>query len=132
MERLLARHIDAEVSRRVVLGLNHEQQHQELALTDIKHAFFSNPLRPSYEPASLAGEAGLPIPKLNWHSIEGGLIESGCPVNVEDPLNFCFDNETPRHRVYLPPFQIANREITCREYLEFMADDSGCRMAGRH
>jgi ergothioneine biosynthesis protein EgtB len=127
IERLLARPMDAEGARRVVLGLNHEQQHQELVLTDIKHAFFSNPLRPSYEQAPLTGEAGLPIPKLSWHNIEGGLIESGSLVNVEDPLDFCFDNETPRHTVYLQPFQIANREVTCREYLEFMADDAYMR-----
>jgi ergothioneine biosynthesis protein EgtB len=125
--RLLERSIDEEASRRIMLGLNHEQQHQELTLTDIKHAFFSNPLRPSYEQASLGGEAELPIPKLSWHSVEGGLIESGRPVNVEDPLDFCFDNETPRHRVYLEPFQIANRKVTCREYLEFMDDDAYTR-----
>jgi ergothioneine biosynthesis protein EgtB len=125
--RLLERSMDEEALRRVMLGLNHEQQHQELALTDIKHAFFSNPLRPSYEQAPLAGEVGLPIPKLSWHSVKGGLIENGRPVNVEDPLDFCFDNETPRHKVYLEPFQIANRKVTCREYLEFMADDAYTR-----
>jgi ergothioneine biosynthesis protein EgtB len=119
--------MNEEASRRIMLGLNHEQQHQELALTDIKHALFSNPLRPSYEQASLASEGGLPIPKLSWHSVEGGLIESGRQVNVEDPLDFCFDNETPRHRVYLEPFQIANRKVTCREYLEFMEDDAYTR-----
>jgi ergothioneine biosynthesis protein EgtB len=127
MERLLARPMDTEASRRVVLGLNHEQQHQELALTDIKHAFFSNPLRPSYEQASIAAESGLPIPKLSWHSMEGGLIESGCPINAEDPLDFCFDNETPCHGVFLEAFRIANREVTCREYLEFMEDDAYTR-----
>jgi ergothioneine biosynthesis protein EgtB len=125
--RLLERSIDEEASRRIMLGLNHEQQHQELALTHIKHAFFSNPLRPSYEQAPLAREAGLPIAKLSWHSVEGGLIESGHPVNVEDPQDFCFDNETPRHRVYLEPFQIANRKVTCRDYLQFMADDAYSR-----
>jgi ergothioneine biosynthesis protein EgtB len=122
--RLLERSMDEEASRRIMFGLNHEQQHQELALTDIKHALFSNPMRPSYEQASLASGAGLPIPKLSWHRVEGGLIESGRQVNVEDPLDFCFDNETPRHRVYLEPFQIANRKVTCREYLEFMEDDA--------
>jgi ergothioneine biosynthesis protein EgtB len=126
-ERLLARSADAEVSRRILLGLNHEQQHQEVMLTDIKHAFFSNPLHPAYEQSSLAREQDHPIPKLSWHSIAGGLIEIGHPVNTEDPMNFCFDNETPRHKVYLEPFRIASRKVTCREYLEFMSDDAYMR-----
>jgi ergothioneine biosynthesis protein EgtB len=124
MERLFARCLDEEVSRRIMLGLNHEQQHQELALTDIKHAFFSNPLGPSYGDSSLAKEREHPIPTLRWRSFQAGLIEIGNPANAEDPLAFCFDNETPRHKVYLEPFQIANRTITCREYLDFMADDA--------
>jgi ergothioneine biosynthesis protein EgtB len=127
MERLLARPTDPEVTRRVVLGLNHEQQHQELVLTDIKHAFFSNPLRPSYEQPTLASDFGFPISKLSWRSVEGGLIESGYLANGEEPLDFCFDNETPRHGVFLEPFQIANRKVTCREYLEFMSDDAYTR-----
>ena len=127
MEKLLAEPMETEAIRRVVLGLNHEQQHQELALTDIKHAFFSNPLRPSYEEGSLVSDSGGAIPKLTWHNVDGGLIASGCPVNTEDPLDFCFDNETPRHGVFLEQFQIANRKVTCREYLEFMSDDAYTR-----
>lgn len=124
MERLFARSPEEEVSRRIILGLNHEQQHQELALTDIKHAFFSNPLHPSYGDASLAKEREHPIPKLRWHSFKAGLTEIGRPANAEGSLAFCFDNETPRHTVYLEPFQLANRNITCREYLDFMSDDA--------
>jgi ergothioneine biosynthesis protein EgtB len=124
MGRLLQRSIDEEASRRILLGLNHEQQHQELALTDIKHAFFSNPLRPSYEEAALDSRSNHTIPKLRWHSVQGGLIEIGRSANAEDQMNFCFDNETPRHKVYLEPFRIANRLVTCREYLEFMSDDA--------
>jgi ergothioneine biosynthesis protein EgtB len=124
MQRFLSGSVDDEPARRVILGLNHEQQHQELALTDIKHAFFSNPLRPSYAAVPLAGETGLAIPKLAWHSFKGGLIEIGYPLQAGDPLDFCFDNETPRHKAYLEPFQIANREVTCREYMEFMSDDA--------
>jgi ergothioneine biosynthesis protein EgtB len=123
MERLLAGEVDDEVSRRVVLGIHHEQQHQELALTDIKHAFFSNPLRPAYHTVSVVGGASLPSSELAWHNFGGGLVEIGYPLDAADALDFCFDNETPRHKVYLEPFQIANREVTCREYLEFMADD---------
>lgn len=127
MERLLAHSIDEEVTRRIVLGLNHEQQHQELVLTDIKHAFFSNPLRPSYESVALPRERAHPVPKLRWLNFEGGMTDIGYSSNTEDPVGFCFDNETPRHRVYLEPFQIANRNITCREYLEFISDDGYIR-----
>jgi ergothioneine biosynthesis protein EgtB len=127
MERLFSRSFSEEAVRRIILGLNHEQQHQELALTDIKHAFFSNPLHPSYQPASLAGKGSHSIPKLSWHSFKGGLIEIGHQIDAGNPLDFCFDNETPRHKIYLEPFQIANRHVTCREYLEFMSDDAYTR-----
>jgi ergothioneine biosynthesis protein EgtB len=127
MERLFARSIDGEVSRRILLGLNHEQQHQELALADIKHAFFSNPLRPSYGSAALSKERAHPVPKLRWLNFDGGLTEIGYSPNADDALGFCFDNETPRHRVYLEAFQIASRTVTCREYLEFMSDDGYMR-----
>jgi len=127
MGRLFARCVDAQVSRRIMLGLNHEQQHQELMLTGIKHAFFSNPLHPSYGEASLGNELSGTTPTLAWHSVQGGMVEIGRALNGEDPLDFCFDKETPRHRVYLEPFSIANREITCREYLEFMSDDAYMR-----
>ena len=123
MERLLLRADDEEVLRRTMLGVNHEQQHQELALADIKHAFFSNPLHPSYEPVPLVEERCHTVSKLSWHSFEGGLIEIGHHAGAEDTQEFCFDNEMPRHNVYLQPFQIANRQVTCREYLEFMSDD---------
>jgi ergothioneine biosynthesis protein EgtB len=127
MERLLARPVDDEPSRRIVLGLNHEQQHQELALTDIKHAFFVNPLHPAYVAGCLSEEREPASPKLGWHTFNGGLIEIGYPLQAANPLDFCFDNETPRHKVYLEPFQIANREITCGEYLEFMSDGAYTR-----
>src|SRR5271163_166937 len=68
MERLLTRPVDGEPARRIILGLNHEQQHQELALTDIKHTFFSNPLHPSYAAGSLSEEREPAVTKLEWHS----------------------------------------------------------------
>lgn len=129
MERLFAGSIEEEVERRIMLGLSHEQRHQELALTDIKHAFFSNPLRPSYGSAALPKERAHPTPQLRWLDFEGGLTEIGHALNAGEPLDFCFDNETPRHTVYLEPFQIANRKVTCREYLEFMSDDAYTRPA---
>ncbi len=127
MDRFLGSGVDEEATRRTVLGLNHEQQHQELALTDIKHAFFSNPLHPSYIASPLSDDTEPPASKIGWHSSDGGLIEIGYPLQAADPLDFCFDNETPRHRVYLEPFQIANRKATFREYLEFMSDDAYTR-----
>jgi ergothioneine biosynthesis protein EgtB len=127
MDRLFSGRIDEEIRRLTVLGLNHEQQHQELALTDIKHAFYSNPLHPSYIAGPLSEEKEPPVSKLSWHSFDGGLIEIGRALQAPDPLDFCFDNETPRHKVYLEPFQIANRKVTCREYLEFMSDDAYTR-----
>ena len=127
MGKFLAGSVGDESSRRVVLGVNHEQQHQELVLTDIKHAFFSNPLHPSYVAAPLSEEKEPPVSKLNWHSFNGGLVEIGYPLQAAGPLDFCFDNETPRHKVYLEPFQIANRKATCREYLEFISDGAYTR-----
>ncbi|MGA3065383.1 MAG: ergothioneine biosynthesis protein EgtB [Tepidisphaeraceae bacterium] len=127
MERLLERAIDDEPTRRIVLGLNHEQQHQELALTDIKHAFFSNPLHPSYTGIALSEERDEVAPKLKWYAFDGGLMEIGYPLQEQDPLDFCYDNETPRHKVYLEPFQIASREVTCGEYLEFMSAEGYTR-----
>ncbi len=121
MERLLSGEIEEEAVRRTVLGLNHEQQHQELALTDLKNAFFTNPLHPVYRDTILTeGEAS----QLTWTEFPGGLQEIGYPLKTGDPLDFCFDNETPRHKVYLEPYLLANRMTTCREYLEFMADDA--------
>jgi ergothioneine biosynthesis protein EgtB len=127
MERLFSRGLDEEISRRIMLGINHEQQHQELMLTDIKHAFFSNPLRPSYGSAALPKASPYLIPKLEWHNVAGGLVEIGHSMNTANPLDFCFDHETPRHKVYLLPYQIANRKVTCREYLEFISDDGYMR-----
>lgn len=102
---------------RVVLGLHHEQQHQELILTDIKHAFAANPLRPAYRSRSttLAGIASRP----DWLPHPGGLVEVG-----HDGESFAFDNESPRHPVYLRPFRVASRLVTCGEWLAFL-DDRG-------
>jgi len=127
MDRMLAECRGEEPARRILLGVNHEQQHQELALADIKHAFFSNPLRPCYEDRRMASEPDTPVPKLQWHAFPGGQIEIGHTMRAEHPLDFYFDNETPRHTVFLTPFEIANREVTCREYLEFISDDAYAR-----
>jgi ergothioneine biosynthesis protein EgtB len=127
MEKLFAGHIPDDAARRIVLGLNHEQQHQELMLTDIKHAFFSNPLRPAYNPTPLTGARDVSPSEFKWHRFHEGLIEIGYPVEPANCLDFCFDNETPRHKVYLEGFRIASHGVTCREYLDFMSDDAYAR-----
>jgi ergothioneine biosynthesis protein EgtB len=102
----------------VELGLNHEQQHQELILTDILHALWCNPLLPAYraaEPAPLRLASGAPA--LRWLEGPSGTLEIG---HAGD--GFAFDNETPRHRVLLQPYRIADRLVTCGEYAAFMAD----------
>jgi ergothioneine biosynthesis protein EgtB len=118
IERLLEAGPDPEALRRIELGANHEEQHQELLLTDTLHAFFTNPLRPAYLPQSASAPASrannaepefLPFP--------GGLREVG---HAGD--GFCFDNELGRHQVWLEPYALANRLVTCGEYLAFMAD----------
>jgi ergothioneine biosynthesis protein EgtB len=111
---------DARFHDVTTLGLHHEQQHQELLLTDIKHAFFCNPLLPAYrdEPAAAQAEQ-----KLQWRDHAGGIVEIG---HVGD--GFAFDNEGPRHNALLHPFRIASRPVTNGEYQAFM-DDGGYRRA---
>ena len=123
MEKLLDGDLADDAARRTVLGLNHEQQHQELMLTDIKHAFFSNPLRPAYDPALFAAAHDAARSEFIWHRFRDGVTEIGYALDPADALDFCFDNETPRHKVYLERFGLASRAVTCREYLEFMSDD---------
>ncbi len=97
----------------IELGLHHEQQHQELLLTDIKHLFSFNPLHPAYQSAP-TNEDALALP-LFWHRYDEGVQQIG-----QDSNGFCFDNEQPRHRVFLNAFELASRPATNREYLEFM------------
>ena len=97
----------------VVLGLNHEQQHQELLLTDIKHLFSCNPLLPAYIRARTVQTRGAAA--LEFERFDGGLIEVGHPDG-----SFCFDNELPRHRTYTAAFSLANRAVTNGEYLQFV------------
>lgn len=107
---------------RMLLGLNHEQQHQELLLTDIQHAFWSNPLHPAYASTPLAIHTPDPAPPAAaWIDFPGGLAEIGHAGPAAEHA-FCFDNELPRHRVFLEPFRLASRPVTCGEYLQFIED----------
>jgi ergothioneine biosynthesis protein EgtB len=120
MERFLAAGPEPEALKRIELGVNHEEQHQELLLTDILNAFFTNPLRPAYK-AGLeeSGEiAGGDSRHPEFVEFEGGMREVG-----HGGEGFCFDNELPRHRVWLEPYALAKRLVTCGEFANFIAAD---------
>lgn len=110
---------DPALQDAIALGLHHEQQHQELILTDIKHAFFSNPLLPAYaKGAPTAHKAS----ETHGISIPGGVSLIGHDGSAKDWRNFAFDNESPRHQVLLHPFRIASRPVTNGEYRAFIED----------
>ena len=115
MHKYLAGEISAEERAIITLGINHEQQHQELMFTDIKHAFSLNPLFPALIQCQYTDG---PVQSLKYISIDGGLYECGADAEGD----FCFDNETPRHSVYVAPFKLASRPVTNGEYAEFIAD----------
>jgi ergothioneine biosynthesis protein EgtB len=115
---LIDRSADAawgQVAPLLELGLHHEQQHQELILMDIKHLFSLNPLLPAYQPPRRQASAS--AAPLAWIDYPGGLVEIG-----HGGVGFAFDNEGPRHRVWLDPFRLAARPVTCGEFVEFIAD----------
>jgi ergothioneine biosynthesis protein EgtB len=118
---------DAALAARVELGLQHEQQHQELMLTDILHLLSCNPLRPAYAPAppappvqAAAAPAASPAAPARWVEHEGGRADIG--YRPEDDGGFAFDNEGPRHAVLLAPYALAGQPVSCGEYAEFIAD----------
>jgi len=126
IEKFLAAGAEAEALRRIELGIHHEEQHQELLLTDILNAFYSNPTHPAYLPGGIESAPGSrrqsalghvpPLP-MEFLEYKGGLREIGYGGE-----GFCYDNEQPRHRVWLEEFTLASRLVTCGEYAEFIAD----------
>ena len=98
----------------VELGLHHEQQHQELLLMDVKHVFWTNPLRPAYAPPRPPAPAAGP---LRWHDVPDGVRRIG-----HEGEGFAFDTEGPPHRVFVEPARIASRLVTNGEYLAFVED----------
>jgi ergothioneine biosynthesis protein EgtB len=132
IERLLQQNPEDEILRRVALGLEHEQQHLELAATDIKHAFFTNPLQPAYIAASHISSDAI-APPLDWvtyspgYPLRPGNIEVGITPDPQSVDSFAFDNETPRHTVYVAPFRLASRAVTCAEYLTFIEEGGYAR-----
>jgi formylglycine-generating enzyme required for sulfatase activity len=107
--------VSCAVGPTLLLGLHHEQQHQELIVTDVKHARAANPLHPVYREANC--NDGDAVPNRAWVSFAGGLVKIG-----HDGSDFAFDNEFPRHCVFLREFGLANRLVTKGEYLAFLAD----------
>lgn len=109
----------------LVLGLNHEQQHQELMFTDIKHVLFCNPEFPAYQPSPLSGDAREATP-MTWKSANEAIVEIGYDARkagfAVSPAEFAYDNEGPRHRALIHPHQIASRCVTNGEYREFIQD----------
>ncbi len=114
MRPLLARG-DDDIRARVELGLHHEQQHQELVVTDLKYTLGTNPLRPAYRDD--LDRTACESRRATFVDFPEGFVE----VGATGP-DFCFDNETPRHRVWLRPFAVADRLVTNGEYLAFMED----------
>jgi len=109
-----------QLSALVELGLQHEQQHQELLLTDIKHLLAMNPLLPPYLASNALADAsngGNPAAALSWQPFEAGIVEIG-----HAGQGFFFDNETPRHRQFVEPFSMASRLVSNGEYLAFVED----------
>ena len=104
-----------EVAPLIELGLHHEQQHQELLLTDILHLFSCNPIDPAYAPYKAAPTAPAP---LDWIGYEGGVYRIG-----HGGEGFAWDNEGPRHEHLLRPFRLASRPVTNREWIDFIEDE---------
>jgi ergothioneine biosynthesis protein EgtB len=125
MQTLFARRLPAGAAARIELGLQHEQQHQELILTDVLHLMSRNPLQPAYLPPRPPDS---PPPRrarrASWLAWTGGLAEFGHPGP-----GFAFDNETPRHRAFVAPFALASRPVTQGEFAAFV-EDGGYRRPG--
>ena len=113
---LAAGEADASLTDLIRLGLHHEQQHQELLLTDIKHALSFDPVHVAY--AKRWPMTSVRAQPLRWLGFQGGLIEHGFDATLDG--TFSFDNESPRHRAYTAPFELASRPVTYGEYLGFI------------
>ena len=121
LETLLGRDEDPRWSGLIELGLQHEQQHQELLLMDLLDGFSRQPLEPSYDPQWPPTATANPASPSRWLSHPGGLVEIG--VGASDPATgFHFDNEGPRHRVWLEPFSLASALVRNGDFLEFISD----------
>ena len=107
----------SDILARAELGIEHEIQHQELLLMDVKYNFSINPLKPAYHHITVVHAATSPH-VMGWHEFAGGIVEIG-----HDGTDFSYDNERPRHKTLLLDFRLASRLVTNEEYLAFMADE---------
>ncbi|CTP84143.1 hypothetical protein XTPLMG728_0448 [Xanthomonas translucens pv. poae] len=119
LARLQAGDLSAQTLQALELGLHHEQQHQELLLTDIKHAFWSNPLAPAYRHDLAVAQA--PATALRWIQRDEQVCEIGAP-GWPAHAAFAYDNESPRHRALVPAHALASRPVSNAEYAAFVAD----------
>src|SRR5262245_13552590 len=118
LAKLLARGVAASspIARLVEVGINHEQQHQELLLTDILALFAANPLRPAYRQGSPAA-AGADADPMHWLEFAGGVVKIG-----HDSKSFAWDNELPRHETLIHPFTLSDRLVSNGEWLQYISD----------
>src|SRR5690554_1063621 len=119
-ERLAADAFDDRALRKILLGTHHEQQHQELLLTDIKHAFWSNPLQPAYSADAMPLDGS--GPPLQWTTVGATRAWTGARRWPRETGDFAYDNESPRHEVLLQPYALANRPVTHGEFRLFIED----------
>lgn len=117
VEKLLRENFSAAVSQLVELGCHHEQQHQELLLTDILHLFAQNPLKPAYKPAAPLLIEPHTVGPAYFLAFEGGLVNIGA-----EGSGFAFDSEGPRHGVFIEPYRLADRPVSNREWIGFIED----------
>ena len=120
MEEIILARPSEEIKRLIVLGLEHEKQHQELILTDLKFNLGHNPLHPAYRDNLAQSQSGRSESSMKFIVFSGGMKTTGvCPGEVD----FCFDNETPKHRVWIDEFALASRLVTNGEYLDFIDEE---------
>jgi ergothioneine biosynthesis protein EgtB len=129
MAQLFGKQVSEEIATRVELGLQHEMQHQELFFTDLKYNLAQSPLHPVYLALETSWQTAAEPSAIRWHDIEGGIRLVGSAKMDAIPNNdFCFDNETPQHRVLVEPFSLADRPLNNGEVLAFV-EDGGYRNA---
>ncbi len=114
LKELLQKDISEEVEKLLLMGIHHEKQHQELLITDIKYILGNNPFQPKYNDSF--DECTIENHTREWITMEEGIYEIG----HKNPTEFHYDNEVNRHKVYINDYQISNKLVTNREYLDFI------------